>query len=103
MKKNSFFARVYEVVREIPEGTVMTYGQVAQKLGTHDARRVGHALHANKNGSVVPCHRVVNREGGLASGYVFGGPDEQKNRLIAEGVKFVDRFRVDLKTCGCPD
>ena len=100
MKKN-FFDQVYDVVREIPEGMVMTYGQIAEKLGTRDARRVGHALHANKDGSLVPCHRVVNKEGKLAPGYAFGGPNEQKNRLIAEGVKFIDDIHVDLDKCGC--
>ena len=88
MKKGNFFERVYEEVRKIPEGKVMTYGQIASRIGTRDARRVGHALHANKEGSGVPCHRVVNKEGKLAPGYVFGGPNEQKMRLLAEGVKF---------------
>lgn len=98
--KKNFFEAVYEVVKEIPEGFVMTYGQIADRLGTRDARRVGHALHANRN-SLVCCHRVVNKEGRLAPGYAFGGPDEQKNRLIAEGVKFIDEMHVDLAKCGC--
>lgn len=101
MKKNNFFEQVYEVVREIPEGMVMTYGQIAKKLGTPDARRVGHALHANREENNVPCHRVVNKEGRLAPGYAFGGPDEQKNRLLAEGAKFLDEMHVDLQKCGC--
>jgi methylated-DNA-protein-cysteine methyltransferase-like protein len=101
MKKGNFFERVYEEVRKIPEGKVMTYGQIASRIGTRDARRVGHALHANKEGSGVPCHRVVNKEGKLAPGYVFGGPNEQKMRLLAEGVKFLDEIRVDLGRCGC--
>jgi methylated-DNA-protein-cysteine methyltransferase-like protein len=101
MQKNNFFERVYEVVKKIPEGKVMTYGQVAGKLGTKDARRIGHALHANKDSGKVPCHRVVNKEGRLAPGYAFGGPNEQKMRLVAEGVKFLDDIRVDLQKCGC--
>ncbi len=96
MNKINFFERVYQVVRKIPEGKVMTYGQIADALGTRDARRVGQALHANKNSSDVPCHRVVNKDGRLAPGYAFGGPSEQKNRLLTEGVKFVDGDRVDL-------
>jgi len=103
MSKSNFFEKVYDVVREIPEGMVMTYGQIAQRLGTRDARRVGHALHANNDSSNVPCHRVVNKEGRLAPGYAFGGPDEQKNRLIAEGVKFLDEMHVDLLKCKCAD
>lgn len=103
MKKSNFFERVYAVVGEIPEGRVMTYGQIASDLGTKDARRVGHALHANKEGSGVPCHRVVNKDGRLAPGYAFGGPNEQEMRLKAEGVKFLDELHVDLTKCSCRD
>jgi len=94
--KNNFFERVYEVVKKIPEGKVMTYGQIADEIGTKDARRVGQALHANKDSSGVPCHRVVNKDGRLAPGYAFGGPNEQRNRLLAEGVKFTDEEHVDM-------
>ena len=101
MKRKNFFEQVYSVVRKIPEGHVMTYGQIAETLGTRDARRVGQALHANKNSDEVPCHRVVNKDGRLAPGYAFGGPDEQKNKLISEGVKFLNETQVDLESCRC--
>lgn len=73
----------------------MTYGQIAETIGTRDARRVGHALHANKN-PLVPCHRVVNKDGRLAPNYAFGGWLEQKNRLLAEGVEFADDNHVRM-------
>lgn len=95
MAKNNFFDQVYEVVKKIPEGKVMTYGGVAKAIGSRDARKVGWALHANPDGSKVPCHRVVNKDGGLAPGYAFGGPDEQKIRLISEGVGFTGAGNVD--------
>lgn len=82
-----FFEDVYQVVKKIPKGEVMTYGQVAGEIGTRDARRVGQALHANRDAN-VPCHRVVFADGSLAPGYAFGGPVEQKKRLMAEGVRF---------------
>lgn len=91
----NFFDRVYEVVKKIPEGKVMTYGQVAEAIGTRDARRVGHALHANRDPK-VPCHRIVNKDGRLAPGYAFGGPNEQRNRLLAEGVKFRNENHVKM-------
>src|SRR3972149_301893 len=91
---DNFFKRVYATVRKIPEGKVMTYGQVAEAIGTKDSRKVGFALHANKEGSDVPCHRVVNKDGRLAPGYAFGGPNEQRNRLLSEGVEFVDKNHV---------
>jgi methylated-DNA-protein-cysteine methyltransferase-like protein len=91
----NFFEKVYEVVCQIPAGKVMTYGQVARIVGTKDARRVGYALHANRDPK-IPCHRVVNKDGRLSLGYVFGGPKEQKNRLIMEGVKFATKNNIDL-------
>ena len=102
MKKSNFFEQVYGEVRKIPEGMVMTYGQVASKLGTKDARRVGHALHANRD-EATPCHRVVNKEGRLAPSYAFGGYHEQRNRLLGEGVKFIDELHVDMEKCGFRD
>ena len=95
MSDNNFFQQVYEVVKKIPDGKVMTYGQIAEAIGSKDARKVGWALHANKDGSIVHCHRVVNKDGGLAPGYAFGGLDAQKVRLIAEGIKFNEAGNVD--------
>ena len=77
MPNNNFFEQVYDVIRKIPKGKVMTYGQVAAILGTKDARKVGWALHGNTDPK-TPCHRVVNKDGRLAPGYAFGGPNEQK-------------------------
>lgn len=92
----NFFARVYGIVKRIPAGKVMTYGQVARVIGTRDARKVGWALHANRD-SQVPCHRVVSKDGCLAPGYAFGGPNEQRNKLLAEGVEFLDENHVRMK------
>lgn len=86
----SFTARVYAVVRRIPRGTVATYGQVAALAGNpRNARIVGYALHSNPQPGVVPCHRVVFRDGSLAPGFAFGGPDRQRALLREEGVGFV--------------
>lgn len=93
---NGFFQKVYRIVKKIPRGRVMTYGQIAKILGTKDARRVGHALHANSD-SKIPCHRVVNKEGGLAPNFAFNGSSEQKRRLLSEGVGFIDDMHVDLE------
>ncbi len=94
--QTNFFEEVYKIVRKIPKGKVVTYGQIAKLLNTKDARRVGHALHANPDGDKTPCHRVVNIEGGLAPSYAFGGLNEQKSKLLAEGVVFKDKDHVDL-------
>lgn len=94
-KKGNFFQQVYQAVRQIPIGKVATYGQIAQVLNTLDARRVGQALHANKD-SQTPCHRVVNKKGELADNFAFDGWEEQKRRLAVEGVKVIGK-QVNLK------
>lgn len=95
MHKIGFFQKVFNLVSQIPKGKVATYGQIAVQLGTKDSRRIGHALHANKDRR-VPCHRVVMKDGSLAPGFAFGGPSEQKKILLSEGVKF-DGDRVNLQ------
>lgn len=95
----NFFAQVYDLVKQIPAGQVVTYGQIASKLGSRDARKVGWALHANTEENQVPCHRVVNNQGRLAPNFAFDGPEEQRRRLVAEGVRFLPDGRVDLKLC----
>ena len=52
-KREGLFEEVYEIVREIPAGKVMTYGQIARRLGTRDPRKVGWALHC---GSKTLCN-----------------------------------------------
>lgn len=96
----NFFDQVFEVVKKIPEGKVATYGQIAKEVGSRDVRKVGWALHANKDSQNIPCHRVVNKDGRLAPSYAFGGPNEQRNRLVVEGVKFKDDGNVDLISSG---
>lgn len=92
-----FFEQVYQVVKQVPRGKVVTYGQIAKQLGTRDARRVGWALHGNKEANQAPCHRVVNNEGRLAPNFVFSGEDEQRRRLEAEGVRFLANGKVEMK------
>jgi methylated-DNA-protein-cysteine methyltransferase-like protein len=96
-----FYQRIYDVVKKIPCGKVATYGQIAELLGTKDARKVGWALHVNHDPK-VPCHRVVNREGRLAPNFAFNGWKEQKLRLLGEGVGFKSEMYVDPKYFWAP-
>ena len=94
--KNSF-ERIYEVVRRIPAGKVATYGQVAAYAGNPRwSRVVGFALHVNPEPGTIPCHRVVNRFGGLSSAFAFGGENMQRQLLSEEGVEFSADGNVDL-------
>lgn len=97
---SDFFNRVYEVVKKIPEGKVLSYGMVARAAGAPRAsRQVGWALHCNPLPGIIPCHRVVFKDGSLTDGFAFGGRDVQKAMLVNEGVTFIDEYTVDVKNC----
>ncbi len=92
------FEKIYEVVKSIPKGKVATYGQVALLAGNPRwARVVGYALHVNPYPGIIPCHRVVNREGRVAPGFAFGGEDVQRQLLESEGIVFEPDGRIDLE------
>ena len=93
------FEKIYEVVKTIPKGRVMTYGEVAALAGNPRwSRVVGYALHVNPNPSEIPCHRVVFGDGRVTEGFAFGGPEAQRALLEKEGVTFLENGKVDLKT-----
>ena len=96
---DGFFERTYDLVRQIPEGRVASYGQIARMLGEpRKARFVGFAMHGSPGmAGGVPCHRVVFKDGSLAPGYAFGGPDAQRALLEGEGVSFLPDGRVDMQ------
>ena len=94
---SKFAAKVYSLTSQVPRGKVTTYGAIARRMREPGASRaVGAALRANPTPIVVPCHRVVRQDGGLAG---YGGPTgtERKAELLrGEGVA-VEGGRVDLK------
>jgi AraC family transcriptional regulator of adaptative response/methylated-DNA-[protein]-cysteine methyltransferase len=72
LQGSEFECRVWNALREIPAGTTTTYGEIAARLGvSRQAREVGEACAANKLAIVVPCHRVVKKDGSI-SGYRWG-------------------------------
>ena len=95
---DSFFEKVYEIVKQVPCGKVTTYGDIARAIGAPRAsRQVGWALHCNPYQGIVPCHRVVFRDGSLAEGFAFGGKQVQKALLENEGIAFSEEYKVDMK------
>lgn len=91
------FEKIYAVVCNIPEGKVATYGQVAMLAGNPRwSRVVGYALHKNPAFGVIPCHRVVNRDGKTAESFAFGGGDIQRQMLENEGIVFDADGLIDL-------
>jgi methylated-DNA-protein-cysteine methyltransferase-like protein len=95
--RGAFFPRVYALVRRVPKGRVVTYGQVAALLGVpRGARAVGWALRGldPRRERSVPWHRVVGQGGRISLREGPGGL-VQRRRLREEGVRFVGG-RVDL-------
>lgn len=87
---SDFQKKVYQVVKQIPKGQVMTYKEVAEKIGNKKAyRAVGNILNKNINPE-VPCHRVVRSDGKIG-GYRSG--IRKKARLLKkEGIKIKKNY-----------
>jgi methylated-DNA-protein-cysteine methyltransferase-like protein len=89
--------RVYKIVRRIPRGRVMTYGQIAELLGEgYTPRTVGFAMHSSPDGT--PWHRVLNAQGATSTGRIVLPHDKQQRLLEQEGVIFNQNNRCDLQT-----
>ncbi len=87
MRDQSFKDKVFAVVRGIKKGKVMTYQEVAKKVGHPGAARaVGSILKTNYDPK-IPCHRVIRSDGGMG-GYNRGGDKKKLAILEQEGVKF---------------
>ena len=92
---NQFTTGIHNIVAQIPFGKVATYGQIAWLTGwPNHSRLVGRIMSQIPSSSALPCHRVVNSLGKLASGF-----PEQRERLLAENVVFRPNGNVDLKIC----
>ena len=92
MKDDTFFEKVYEVVKCIPLGRVTSYGAIARFLGSgKSARMVGWAMNASHSRlDNIPAHRVVNRAGLLTGKHHFEGEQVMKQLLESEGIKVSD-------------
>jgi methylated-DNA-protein-cysteine methyltransferase related protein len=94
MPDDSFKEQIYALVAQIPEGRLMTYGQIAALCGKpRGAWEVGQIAHFGP--TELPWHRVVNKQGGLAVGWP-GGLGIQRGLLEAEGIEVDSDNRVDI-------
>jgi methylated-DNA-protein-cysteine methyltransferase-like protein len=98
-RNDKLFARIYDVVKQVPRGRVATYGQIAQIVGEGgDARTVGYAMASTPEGQDIPWQRIVNREGKIS--LPGQGGEIQRMRLEAEGIAFDARGRIDMQRFG---
>ncbi len=95
------YERIYAIVRQIPAGRVVTYGQISAIVGGCSARMVGYAMAALKSGEHpdVPWQRVINRQGKISIHDPFG-KYYQRQLLEEEGVYFDSKDQVDFKEFG---
>jgi methylated-DNA-[protein]-cysteine S-methyltransferase len=82
-----FDRRVFEMARTIPPGRVLTYGEIASRLGVNNARAIGQALGRNPFAVIVPCHRVVAAGGKLGGFSATGGATTKRRLLAIEGAR----------------
>ncbi|MBC7424509.1 MAG: MGMT family protein [Ferruginibacter sp.] len=99
VKEYTFFADVYDVVRQIPKGRVTSYGAIATYTGTRlSARMVGWAMNgAHAAQPKVPAHRVVNRNGILTGRHHFATPTLMEELLKKEKIDVVEDKIIDFK------
>jgi methylated-DNA-protein-cysteine methyltransferase related protein len=97
--RSSKYQKIYDVVRKIPSGMVLTYGNVAELAGLYGkARLVGYALFRVEIASDLPWQRVVNAKGEISYSIArCGGDYLQKTLLEQEGIEFKAGNRIDLK------
>jgi methylated-DNA-protein-cysteine methyltransferase-like protein len=97
-KEDSFFEKVYEIVRQVPYGRITTYGAIAEALGTKmSARMVGWAMNASHAATPpVPAHRVVNRNGLLTGKHHFPHEDMMQKLLEGEGIEVSDNQIINF-------
>lgn len=96
MAKQQFTEQVIEIIRNIPSGSVTTYGRIAELAGNPGAaRQVSRILHSCSEKEKLPWHRVVNKEGKIVLKR-FQGFEEQMMLLESEGVKCGKNGKINL-------
>jgi methylated-DNA-protein-cysteine methyltransferase-like protein len=107
----SYNALVWEIVKEIPDGIVSTYGQIASMIPPPEnvdpeqylrlsPRWVGTAMNATPSGEGIPWQRVINSQGKISLPKGSSSADQQRGLLEMEGVEFDEQGRVDFEIVG---
>ena len=94
MEKKSIHEKIFAVVRDIPQGKVCTYGQIANIIGIKSARVVGYAMAAAPFD--IPWHRVVNSKGMISIRKGGSESSSQRELLLADGIEFKNN-KINLK------
>ncbi len=98
--EGQLFHKILDIVQQIPEGHVATYGQIALIAGTQNPRIVGFALATLKEGTDIPWFRVINSKGEISFPEQSDGFKIQYSLLYNEGIIFDAKNRINLKQFG---
>ena len=94
---SKFTEDIIFIIKNIPEGKVLTYGRIAKLAGSpRAARQVSWILHSSSNKYDLPWQRVINSKGMIALKF-DKDKEYQKQLLLDEGVVFSDKYKIDLK------
>jgi methylated-DNA-protein-cysteine methyltransferase-like protein len=96
-KEGQLFKNILDIVKQIPEGKVATYGQIATMVGMQNPRLVGFALATLKEGTDIPWFRVINSKGEISFPEQSDGFKIQYSLLQNEGIIFSTKNRINLK------
>jgi methylated-DNA-protein-cysteine methyltransferase-like protein len=98
-KEETFYEKVYEIVKKIPFGKVTSYGAIAEHLGRKgSARMVGYAMNNSHSELGIPAHRVVNRNGLLTGKHHFSPPELMEQLLENEGISVENDKIINFKS-----
>ena len=100
VSENNLFERILAIIKQIPEGKVATYGQIATIAGTQNPRLVGFALATLKEDTNIPWFRVINSKGMISFPKGSEGFKIQYSLLLKEGIIFDAKNRINLKQFG---
>ena len=100
IQKGKLFKQILDVVKQIPEGKVATYGQIATIAGTQNPRLVGFALATLKESTDIPWFRVINSKGKISFSEQSNGFKIQYSLLQNEGIIFDAKNRINFKLYG---
>lgn len=92
-----FNLKCYELLKKVPKGKVVTYKEIARKLGSHGYRAVGNAMNHNKDLKHIPCYKVI-RSDGRVGGYALGV--KKKIELLRKDGIVINNDKIDLKKYG---
>ena len=98
--KGQLFQNIIEIITEIPQGKVATYGQIATMAGTQNPRLVGFALAGLKENTKVPWFRVINSQGKISFSEDSDAFSIQYSLLRQDGIIFDAKNRINLNQFG---